>query len=343
MASTRKSIHFIGLIILSLWACQAASRALHAEVSMLEKYEQWMALHGRVYNDATEKARRFEIFRKNVQYIESFNRAGNRSYTLGVNGFADQTNEEFIAIRNGYKGFCSPAKSSDASTFRYEHVTAVPSSMDWRKKGAVTPIKDQGQCGSCWAFSAVAAMEGITQLKSGKLLSLSEQELVDCDTKGVDQGCEGGLMDDAFIFIQHNKGLATETTYPYAAADNTCNTKEAASHAADISGHEDVPANNEKALLKAVASQPISVAIDASGSDFQFYSSGVFDGECGTELDHGVTAVGYGVSNDGTKYWLVKNSWGTEWGEKGYIRMQRDVSAKEGICGIAMEASYPTC
>ncbi|GJR73692.1 senescence-specific cysteine protease SAG39 [Tanacetum coccineum] len=172
----------------------------------------------------------------------------------------------------------------------YENVTAVPSSMDWRTKGAVTPIKDQGQW-CCWAFSAVAAMEGITQLKTGKLISLSEQELVDCDTSGVDQGCEGGLMDNAFDFIVSNKGLTTESNYPYKGVDGTATDTEKSNSAATITGHEDVPANSESALLKAVASQPVSVAIDASGSDFQFYSSGVFTGECGTELDHGVTAV----------------------------------------------------
>ncbi|KAI3948636.1 hypothetical protein MKW98_027702 [Papaver atlanticum] len=122
----------------------------------------------------------------------------------------------------------------------------------------------------------------------------------------------------------------------------SCNTKKADTHAASINGYEDVPANNEASLLKAVSKQPVSVAIDASGQDFQFYSSGVFTGTCGTKLDHGVTAVGYGTDSDGTKYWLVKNSWGTSWGEDGYIRMQRDVDANEGLCGITMEASYPT-
>jgi C1A family cysteine protease len=196
--------------------------------------------------------------------------------------------------------------------------------------------------GSCWAFSTVAATEGINQLTTGKLVSLSEQELVDCDTQGEDQGCEGGLMEDGFEFIIKNHGITTEANYPYQAADGTCNSKKEASRIAKITGYESVPANSEAALLKAVASQPISVSIDAGGSDFQFYSSGVFTGQCGTELDHGVTAVGYGETSDGTKYWLVKNSWGTSWGEEGYIRMQRDTEAEEGLCGIAMDSSYPT-
>ncbi|XP_007048674.2 PREDICTED: senescence-specific cysteine protease SAG39 [Theobroma cacao] len=319
---------------------QATSRTLPIQDSaMYERHEQWMAQYGRVYKDSNDKEKRFKIFKENVARIDAFNTANGKPYKLGINQFADLTNEEFTASRNRFKGHMC---SNTAASFKYENVTAVPSAMDWRQKGAVTPVKDQGQCGCCWAFSAVAAMEGINMITTGKLISLSEQELVDCDTKGEDQGCQGGLMDDAFKFIQKNQGLTTETDYPYKGVDGTCNTNKEANHAAKINGYEDVPANSETVLLKAVANQPVSVAIDAGGFEFQFYSGGIFTGACGTQLDHGVTAVGYGVGDDGTKYWLVKNSWGTSWGEKGYIRMQRDVDAKEGLCGIAMEASYPT-
>ncbi|OMO98803.1 hypothetical protein COLO4_13686 [Corchorus olitorius] len=319
---------------------QVTSRTLQdQDAGMAERHEQWMAQYGRIYKDENEKDKRFKIFKENVARIDSFNAANDKPYKLGINQFADLTNEEFRASRNGYKAHMC---SDRAASFKYENVSDVPSAMDWRTKGAVTPVKDQGQCGCCWAFSAVAAMEGITGIKTGKLISLSEQELVDCDTEGEDQGCNGGLMDDAFKFIVNNQGLTTESDYPYKGVDGTCNAKKEADHAAKITGFEDVPANSEAALLKAVASQPVSVAIDAGGFDFQFYSGGIFTGSCGTQLDHGVTAVGYGVGDDGTKYWLVKNSWGTSWGEKGYIRMQRDVAAKEGLCGIAMLASYPS-
>ncbi|KAL7258461.1 hypothetical protein ACSBR1_004566 [Camellia fascicularis] len=341
-SKSKNSIFQLALLffILGSLACHTvASRSFQAqEPSMYERHELWMAHYGRVYKDTAEKESRYNIFKANVEQIESFNKASNKPYKLGVNQFADLTNEEF-KLRNRFK---SHVCSNVATSFKYENMTAVPATMDWRKKGAVTPVKDQGQCGCCWAFSAVAAMEGINQLTTGKLISLSEQELVDCDTTGQDQGCNGGLMDDAFKFIKQNRGLTTETNYPYQGTDGTCNTNKAANHAAKITGYQDVPANSESALLKAVANQPVSVAIDASGFDFQFYSSGVFTGQCGTSLDHGVTAVGYGTATDGTKYWLVKNSWGTRWGEEGYIMMQRDVTAKEGLCGIAMMASYPS-
>ncbi|KAJ0052519.1 hypothetical protein Pint_02397 [Pistacia integerrima] len=185
--------------------------------------------------------------------------------------------------------------SRKETSFMYENVTSVPASIDW-KKGAVTSVKNQGNCGSCWTFSTVAATEGIHAIAKGILISLSEQELVSCDTSGEDQGCEGGLMEDGFEFIVKNHGINSDKNYPYDAIDGTCNKKKEAVHVAQISGYQNVPADSESALLKAVANQPVSVSIDASGADFQFYSSGVFTGECRTDLDHGVTAVGYGTT-----------------------------------------------
>ncbi|KAL8511656.1 hypothetical protein ACS0TY_018169 [Phlomoides rotata] len=331
------------LVVAALLLVLSASRAVARttpDASMVKRHEKWMVENVRVYKDETNKAMRFIIFKDNVEYIESFNEAGARPFKLAINKFADLTNEEFQASRNGYRTTSHP-KTGKASSYRYANVSVVPASMDWRKKGVVTSVKDQGQCGCCWAFSAVAATEGINQLTTGTLISLSEQELVDCNTTQ-DEGCNGGLMDNTFEFIISNHGLTTESNYAYKGVDGTCNTKEESSHVAKITGYEDVPSNSEAVLLKAVANQPVSVAIDASGSDFQFYSSGVFTGECGTSLDHGVTAVGYGKTSDGTKYWLVKNSWGATWGENGYIRMQRGIGAAQGFCGIAMEASYPT-
>ncbi|KAL4585702.1 hypothetical protein LXL04_010326 [Taraxacum kok-saghyz] len=328
------SILFIGI----LWSSGVTCRMLNNDLPMSKKHELWMARYARVYNDDSEKEMRFNIFKENVEFIESFNKVEKKPYKLAVNEFADQTNEEFRASRNGYKS----SSNKRTTPFRYENVTVVPPTMDWRKKGAVTPIKDQGQCGSCWAFSTIAATEGITQLTTGKLISLSEQELVDCDRSGEDQGCNGGEMEDGFEFIVNNKGINTEVAYPYQATDGTCNTNKESGHAASITGYEKVPANSETALLQAVSNQPVSVSIDASGMGFQFYSGGVFSGDCGTDLDHGVTVVGYGVTDDGVKYWLVKNSWGASWGDSGYIMMERDVSAKEGLCGIAMDSSYPS-
>ncbi|PNX97664.1 cysteine proteinase [Trifolium pratense] len=313
---------------------------LSSDENLWDLYERWRS-HHTVTRSLDEKHNRFNVFKANVMHVHNTNKL-DKPYKLKLNKFADLTNYEFRSIYanskvNHHRMF--RGMSHDNGTFMYENVKDVPSSLDWRKKGAVNSVKDQGQCGSCWAFSTIVAVEGINQIKTQKLVSLSEQELVDCDTE-LNEGCNGGLMEYAFEFIKQN-GITTESNYPYAAKDGTCNVQKENKPVVSIDGHENVPANNEAALLKAAANQPISVAIDAGGSDFQFYSEGVFTGECGTELDHGVAIVGYGTTQDGTKYWTVRNSWGSEWGEQGYIRMQRDISQKEGLCGIAMEASYP--
>nr|XP_023884001.1 zingipain-2-like [Quercus suber] len=334
----QKKLITIMFFILETLISQAMCRTL-LEDSLAERHEQWMVQYGRSYKDSAEKEKRFKIFKDNVEYIDKFNNEGNRTFKLSANMFADLTNEEFVASHTGYKISTQPS-SLKAKSLKYENLTEIPMTMDWREKGAVTSIKDQGRCGCCWAFSAVAAVEGITQIKTGNLISLSEQQLVDCAVEG-NQGCKGGWMDNAFRYIIKNQGLSTEEKYPYETMQGTCDHGKESIYAAQISAFEDLPSNNEKALLQAVANQPISIAIDGSGRNFHFYKSGVFMEECGTRLTHAVTAIGYGTSADGTKYWLMKNSWGTRWGENGYMRIQRDTSAPEGLCGLAKKASYP--
>lgn len=311
------------------------------DAEVMAIYEHWLVKHGKPYNALGEKEKRFDIFKDNLRFIDEHN-AGNRTYKVGLNRFADLTNEEY---RAKYLGTKIDPKRRIAKTRSNRYASQVgdklPESVDWRKEGAVVQVKDQGSCGSCWAFSTVAAVEGINKLVTGDLISLSEQELVDCDTKH-NEGCNGGLMDYAFQFIINNGGIDTEEDYPYRAVDGQCDQYRKNVKVVTIDGYEDVPANDEKALKKAIANQPVSVAIEAGGREFQLYVSGVFTGRCGTELDHGVTAVGYGAEN-GVDYWIVKNSWGSSWGEEGYIRMERNVgTTNTGKCGIAMEASYPT-
>ncbi|KAK1554519.1 hypothetical protein Q3G72_013438 [Acer saccharum] len=259
---------------------------LHTSSSVnTQLFEAWSSNHGKTYSSSEEKQQRLEIFEDNYAFITRHNEMGNSSFSLSLNAFADLTHHEF---RSSYLGLAAAPTNSDVGEPRYV-VRDVPASIDWREKGAVTGVKDQGSCGACWAFAATGAIED----------------------------------------------------YPYRGQDNTCNKRLLKRRVVTIDGYKDVPANNEKLLLQAVAAQPVSVGICGSERAFQFYSKGIFTGPCSTSLDHAVLIVGYG-SGDGVDYWIVKNSWGRHWGMNGYIFLQRNSGNSQGVCGINMLASYPT-
>lgn len=317
------------------------SNAESHSVSKYPSFDAWCSLYNRSYMFGTERDYRNSVYDANVKRIRAHNRGGH-NWTMAVNKFADLTADEFRwkYVGNGYLVDRRGGVNVEVKHLRYD-LNALPSSVDWTTKGAVTAVKDQGQCGSCWAFSTTGSVESAWFLKNGTLVSLSEQQLVDCSVSEGNQGCNGGLMDYAFQYVIKNKGLTSEVAYPYVATGpNTCVSKGKAV-LATIGGYKDVPANSETALLSALAQQPVSVAVEADQNNFQFYSGGVMTKACGTNLDHGVLAVGYGTVG-GQDFYLVKNSWGADWGSKGYIMLGRGPTfGAAGQCGIQMSASYP--
>jgi len=299
-------------------------------------FKTWMARHGKTYTTETEFAYRLNVYKKNAVYVAEHNArhaAGLETFDLEMNLFADMEINEF-ADKYTMRNFQATTKCTGGQA----PTNSLPDAVDWSTKGAVTPIKNQGQCGSCWAFSTTGSLEGVNFLKNKNLLSFSEQQLVDCSTKYGNHGCNGGLMDDAFYYVIDN-GITLESKYTYRGIDGSCHYNESSDKAFQITNCVDITVNKELALRASIAQQPVSVAIDAAHASFQLYKSGVYSGLCGTNLDHGVLAVGYGAES-GKSFFKVKNSWGASWGSNGFIYIANKGDGK-GQCGIQMAASFP--
>eukprot|EP00406_Dinophysis_acuminata_P082786 CAMPEP_0179252372 /NCGR_PEP_ID=MMETSP0797-20121207/22183_1 /TAXON_ID=47934 /ORGANISM="Dinophysis acuminata, Strain DAEP01" /LENGTH=478 /DNA_ID=CAMNT_0020960205 /DNA_START=31 /DNA_END=1467 /DNA_ORIENTATION=+ len=307
------------------------------EEQLVREFESFLERFGKVYADEGERAARFEAFAGNYKHIISENAKG-LAYKLDLNEFADMSTYEFAMTHFGLR---RPTPSWGAlphlGTQAYSGAP-LEDAVDWVEKGAVTPVKNQGACGSCWSFSTTGALEGAWQIKTGKLVSLSEQQLVDCSKKN--HGCGGGLMDLGFDY-QEGVNVCTEESYPYMAKAGICKAGSCgvAIPKGGVTGYKDVAQDDEQALMEALSQQPVSVAIEADQKAFQLYKKGVLSSTCGDSLDHGVLAVGYGVE-DGVKYWKVKNSWGPSWGDEGYVRIFRGKKGA-GECGIKANPSYP--
>jgi len=316
--------------IVALAAAATATTTKMEELKLQAKFAAFVKKYNKAY--ATEEVfSKFNTFVENVAMIEAHD-AEAAGYSQAINEFADMSRAEFKAMYMGYN-HRENAYAKSLNTAPEEEEVGTPTDIDWVSKGAVTPVKDQGQCGSCWAFSTTGSVEGAHQIATGKLISLAEQQLVDCAGSQGNQGCNGGLMDNAFEYIIANGGLGLEADYQYTASDGSCKKVDSA---ATISSYKDV-GTTEAALTKALNIGPISIAIEADQSGFQFYSGGVFSGTCGKQLDHGVLLVGQYVSDSSNKYWKVKNSWGASWGEEGYIRLAKG----KDMCGLSDAASYP--
>lgn len=351
-------LFFINLASVTFAAIQYDIPVAHAATAnnQLSDTDAWthftrfQTIYNKEYRNFEELEQRFETFRINLNTIIGHNdRTTASTFRMAVNQYADLTPQEFRELYvGGYRPDVRSRANMHVRLFANANFTCLlfkgtnktlPSTVDWRPK-AVTPVKDQGQCGSCWSFSSTGAMEGAWSIAKGQLISLSEQQLMDCSRGLGNQGCEGGDMDPSFQYVIQTGGICAESEYSYREKDSTICKK--CTKVANFSSCADVDPNNQAALKEAVSMGPVSVAIEADASVFQFYSSGVITGTtCGVNLDHGVLVVGYGEENS-NKYWLVKNSWSDAWGDGGYVKIGRsDATNDQGVCGIAMDPSFP--
>jgi KDEL-tailed cysteine endopeptidase len=313
---------------LNINTVQSGKTFLATQITEAEReFINYIAKYHRTYGTKEEYEYRLSLFAD--AYNKVLNHDPSLGYELGINHLADLNSYEF----NMMKGYTPSARTEPRDEVVLDS-DAAPASVDWRSSGAVTGVKNQGSCGSCWAFSTTGAVEGIHKIKSGSLVSLSEQQLVDCSASYGNLACNGGLMDNAFKYIRDH-GIERESDYPYTGVKASCKAGQHAS-VTSLKGFVDVAASNPSALMTAVSGQPVSIAIQADQAAFQLYKGGIITSGCGTKLDHGVLLVGYA-----SDYWIVKNSWGPTWGEQGYVRIGKTTSGAQQ-CGVALEPSYPT-
>ncbi|KAI3763191.1 hypothetical protein L1987_53643 [Smallanthus sonchifolius] len=301
-------------------------KELETEEGLQAMYDRWRD-HHKVYERSSD---RFNVFKHNVQHVHNTNKM-NKPYKLEVNQFAAMTNYEFVnTYANSKIGHNlilrgnNPGPDPRYTGFTYENHTDIPRCLDWRDKG------------SCWAFAAVSAVETLNAIRTGQLVTLSEQQLLDCDSKGRNNACDGGVVQEVFVWITEHEGLATDETYPYEGHRHPCDPAKFGHHTVTLNGQEVIPAQNEAEMMKAVANGAVTISMDPTGDDFMLYKEGVYTLPGGTEVMHAMTVVGWGETPEGLQYWIVRNSWGDWWGEKGYIRMQRGPGAPQplGTCVI---------
>ena len=304
-------------------AASASALSVNSEFEQL--FNDWAAKHGRDYSTMAEYGNRLQNWIKTHMEIQKINSAPGQTVVLGHNKFSDWTHQEYKAMltfepkdmtRNQEPTILDASKNAD--------------SIDWIEKGAVNEVQDQAACGSCWAFSAIASMEGQHFVQSGELLKLSEQQCVDCDSESY--GCSGGWQDNCMWYVYDNGGISLEKDYPYTAGTDTCFADW--DGPVSVSTVHSVKSYDEEQLLAALNQGPVSVTVDADSAYFRSYESGVITAtDCGTKLDHAITAVGYGTDENGTDYYMVRNSWGKAWGDNGYLKIGRNGDGY-GICGI---------